>query len=70
MKQDISGSKNQCLNVFKGIACELVVINHFHGSRIIGDIEYTISHLGIPFFLISGYYLFDSKLKLDIRRAF
>lgn len=71
MKQDISGSKNQCLNVFKGIACELVIINHFHGPGIIGDIEYTISHLGVPFFfLISGYYLFDSKLELNIRRIF
>ncbi len=69
MKQNISRGKNRCQNLFNGIACELVVINNFHGLGIIGNIEYTTSHLDAPlFFLISGYYLFDSTLELDIRR--
>ena len=62
-------NRNQCIDVFKGIACELVVLNHFYGTGILGDIEYTISHIGVPFFfLVAGFYLYDQQGGLSIKR--
>lgn len=47
--------ENRYINVLKGIACILVVLNHYHGTGEAGDIVYAISHFGVPiFFLISG----------------
>ena len=61
--------RNRTINVFKEIACILVVINHYHHSGALGNIEYTVSHLGVPFFfLVSGYYLFDSNMQLTVKR--
>ena len=54
-------SVNYFQNALKGIACILVILNHFHHSNIfVGGIEYTLSHVGVPiFYLISGYYLYS-----------
>lgn len=60
------------LDFFKGIACILVVVNHFHHAGVVGQIEYTISHLGVPlFFLVSGYFLYrdiPEQIKLCLPR--
>lgn len=61
--------RNRTINIFKGIACILVVINHYHHSGNLGNIEYTVSHLGVPFFfLVSGYYLFGNNMQLTVKR--
>lgn len=61
--------RNQSINVFKGIACELVVLNHYYGTGILGNIEYNISHIGVPFFfLVAGFYLYDYQGELSIKR--
>ena len=58
--------ENRAVNILKGIACILVVLNHYHGSGIAGDILYTLSHFGVPiFFLISGYYLYSGDRTLE-----
>ena len=52
--------ENITISFLKGIACILVVLNHFHGSGTGGDVVYAISHLGVPvFFLVSGYFLYN-----------
>lgn len=52
---------NESLNVLKAFACILVVLNHIHFPGEFGVMVYTLSHLGVPiFFMISGYYLYDS----------
>ncbi len=51
--------ENRRINVLKGIACILVVLNHYHGIGVAGEIIYAVSHVGVPvFFLISGYYMY------------
>lgn len=51
---------NKSVNWLKGVACLLVVLNHFHGDGMWGNIVYTLSNIGVPiFFLISGYYLYN-----------
>ena len=58
--------ENRSINVLKGIACLAVVLNHFHGSRSIGNIMYVFSHIGVPvFFMISGYYLYSGPKTLE-----
>ena len=58
---------NYAQNCLKGMACILVVLNHFHHQDIFfGGIEYTISHLGVPiFYMISGYYLWAANDGLE-----
>lgn len=52
--------ENRYVNILKGIACILVILNHYHGNSCMSDALYTISHFGVPvFFLISGYYLYS-----------
>lgn len=52
--------ENKSINFLKGIACILVILNHYHGTGMAGNIIYTISHFGVPvFFLISGYFLYN-----------
>ncbi len=64
-------NRNQCINVCKGIACELVVINYFYGTGTLGRVEYAISHIGVPFFfLVSGFFLYDKQGGLSLRRLF
>lgn len=51
---------NKSVNRLKGVACLFVVLNHFHGDGMWGNIVYTLSNIGVPiFFLISGYYLYN-----------
>lgn len=53
---------NQDLNRLKAFACIMVFFNHIRFPGTIGEVVYTISHLGVPvFFLVSGYYLYDEK---------
>ncbi|MCI8288049.1 MAG: acyltransferase [Lachnospiraceae bacterium] len=52
--------ENKSIIFLKGIACILVILNHYHGSEMIGNVVYVISHFGVPvFFLTSGYFLYD-----------
>lgn len=61
MPQGIT-KENRSIHSLKAIACILVVLNHFHGDGIIGNILVTISNLGVPvFFLVSGYFLYNSN---------
>lgn len=54
--------ENRYVNILKGIACIMVVLNHYHGIGQMGDILYAISHFGVPvFFLISGYYMYSAN---------
>lgn len=54
--------ENMTINFLKGIACILVILSHYHGSGVVGDIVYSISHFGVPvFFLISGYFLYNGS---------
>ena len=54
--------ENRAINILKGIACLMVILNHYHGKGISGDILYCISHFGVPvFFLISGYFLYSEQ---------
>ena len=63
--------RNQCINVFKGIACELVVMNHYYGTGLLGKAEYAISHIGVPFFfLVAGFYLYDQQGELYVKRLY
>lgn len=56
---------NRAINSLKGLACLLVVLNHFHGIGILGTITYVISHVGVPvFFLVSGYFMEGNSSKL------
>lgn len=61
---------NYMQNLLKGVACILVILNHFHhNNTFIGNIEYTISHLAVPiFYLISGYYLWNGNEKREADR--
>lgn len=52
-------------DALKGIGCLLIVINHFHHKGSLGDIEYIISHIGVPlFFIISGYYMYNEDIAI------
>lgn len=54
--------ENRFINILKGFACILIVLNHYHGTDVAGNIIYAISHFGVPvFFLISGYYLYSAN---------
>ena len=59
----MNNKENFYQNCLKGVACILVILNHFHHSNeYIGGIEYTISHLGVPiFYMISGFYLLSPE---------
>lgn len=53
-------NENRYVNILKGIACIMVILNHYHGTGHMGDALYALSHFGVPvFFLILGYYLFS-----------
>lgn len=61
--------RNTTIDFFKCVACILVIINHFHHDGLVGSIEYTISHLGVPlFFMVSGYFLWRGSLS-DVENA-
>lgn len=52
--------ENKSINFLKGIACILVILNHYHSLGTVGNIVYSISHLGVPvFFMVSGYFLYN-----------
>ena len=56
--------RNTTIDFFKCVACILVIINHFHHDGLVGSIEVTVSHLGVPlFFMVSGY---QACRKVDI----
>ena len=55
--------ENRSISILKGIACILVVLNHYHGDGIPGDVVYALSHFGVPiFFLVSGFFLYNGEL--------
>jgi surface polysaccharide O-acyltransferase-like enzyme len=61
--------ENNCLDCLKAIACIMVVLNHFHGDGLLGQIIYTISHIGVPiFFLTSGYFLYSAEKDKTLQR--
>lgn len=68
--------ENQAINVLKGVACILVVLNHFHGTDPIGDIINVLSHFGVPvFFMVSGYFMYSNgqtlkKLPAKLKHSF
>ena len=61
--------RNTTIDFFKCVACILVIINHFHHDGLVGSIEVTVSHLGVPlFFMVSGYFLWRSSLS-DVEKV-
>lgn len=62
--------KNRALNVFKGLACILVVFIHITFPGVCGDAVSRIAAVSVPFFfMVSGFFSFESSGETLLRRA-
>lgn len=58
--------KNRCLNFFKGLGCIFVIFIHFPFPGEIGRIISGLARFAVPlFFMISGYYAYNSREEVD-----
>ena len=67
-----SAQRNKCLDMLKGIGCIFVIFIHipFPEETEIGKLIYLLTHFSVPvFFMVSGYYVYGSDVKIILRRV-